>query len=86
MENVTLLELQKMINKAKYVHVFCHAIDTQVEVKKGDLKEIIKKQAINMNINPHDQYCMAELDDDELWIDQLIQLIDQCLQQGGYIL
>jgi hypothetical protein len=71
MEAVTLLELQKMVNKAKYVYVFCHAVDTQIEVKKGHLKEIIKNQMINKNIDLNFPYCLAELDDDELWIDQL---------------
>jgi len=71
MEAVTLLELQKMVNKAKYVYVFCHAFDTQVEVKKGNLKDIIRNQLCNVNIDPNSDYCLAEFDGEELWIDQL---------------
>ena len=42
MENVNLIELQKMVNKAKYIYIYAPALDTHVEVKKFNIKEIVK--------------------------------------------
>ena len=71
METVSLLKLQQLINKAKYVYSFSHALDCSVEVKKGHIKEIVKTQLCNTSIDPNGDYCLVEVDDDELWIDQL---------------
>ena len=71
METVSLTQLQQLINKAKYIYSFSHALDCSVEVKKGHIKEIVKNQLCNTNIDPNGDYCLVEVDDDELWIDQL---------------
>jgi hypothetical protein len=72
MENVNVMELQQMINKAKYVYIYAPAVEAHVEVKKGNLKEIIKNQMINKNIDLNEDYVMAQLHDDELWIDTIL--------------
>ena len=72
MENVNLIELQKMVNKAKYIFIWAPALDAHVEVKKFNIKEIVKNQIVNLNNDPHLPYCTAELDGDELTIDTLL--------------
>lgn len=72
MENVNLNTLKQMVNKAKYIFVYAPSLDAHIQVSKGHLKEIIKCAFANMHIDPNSSYAMAELNDDELFIDSLI--------------
>ena len=74
LDAVNLNVLNKYVKKAKYIFVYAHSLETYVEVKKTNIKEIIKHKYLNTHIDPiRDDIASLRIEDDELWIDTIIQ-------------
>jgi hypothetical protein len=74
LDAVNLHVLNKYVKKAKYIFVYTPSLEEYVEVKKTSISNLIKHKYLNTQIDPiRDDIASLRIEDDELWIDTIIQ-------------